>query len=757
MNVTESLDLVLEHMQSGKIRQAEHVCKKILKKQPDNADALHFLGVIYFESGNYDLARDTIKKAIQIDPDFADAYNNLGNIYYQTKQIDEAITYYRKALDLNPDLARTYYNLGIALQEKKQFDEAIHCYQRALKLSMSSFGLYNNLGLALHEKGQLDEAIDCYQSAINIDPHYAEAYYNLGNAMKDTEQPEQALIAYEKAIQLNPIYADAYNNLGIIFKIKGQFDEAATHYQKALQLDPALPSAHLNLGAVFQEKGQFDEAITHYQKALQLDPTLPSAYLHLGAVFQEKGQFDEAIVNYQKALHLNPNLANACNNLGATFKDIGQINEAEIWLRRAIQIEPDNSSYYSNLLLIMNYNESHDTKSVFIEHLNFSKKYEAKYLSSLLPHTNKREPSRKLKIGYVSPDFRKHPVAYFIEAALLIHSRENFTVFCYSNSLIEDEVTRRIKEHADQWRNIIGMSDNDVSELIRKDEIDILVDLAGHTAHNRILVFARKPAPVQVSWIGYPPTTGLSAIDYKIADNYTDPPGETEQFYTENLIRLPKCFFCYLPMNDAPDIGTLPVIINGYITFGSLNNFAKVTPCMYTLWSNILMAVPESRLIMKWKSFSDRTAIQYAENMFKERGINEERIILQSWERAPEHLRAYNSVDVGLDTFPFNGLTTTCEALWMGVPVISLTGTAYASRSGASVLSNVGLAEFIAQTSEEYIHTAVNLAEDIQKLKYLREYLRDMMMQSPLCDAKRFTKDLEVCYRTMWETWCRSR
>jgi predicted O-linked N-acetylglucosamine transferase (SPINDLY family) len=319
-----------------------------------------------------------------------------------------------------------------------------------------------------------------------------------------------------------------------------------------------------------------------------------------------------------------------------------------------------------------------------------------------------------------------------------------------------DNVTQRIKKYPVQWRDISGLPDEQAAELVQKDGIDMLVDLAGHTANNRLLLFAHKPAPIQISWIGYPATTGLSTIDYKIVDEFTDPPGMSEQFYSEKLIRLPGSFLCYLPEKNAPEIGQLPSRINGFITFGSLNNFAKITPSVYSLWSKILNAVKKSHLILKWKSFSDQRTREYVLNMFKQRGIHEERIILESWEPSPKYLETYNKIDIGLDTFPFNGITTTCQALWMGIPVITLSGRAYASRAGVSLLTNVGMPELVAETSDEYILKAVNLANDMKRLKTLRENLRIMMSCSPICDVKRFIENLETCYRKVWRTWCKS-
>ena len=436
--------------------------------------------------------------------------------------------------------------------------------------------------------------------------------------------------------------------------------------------------------------------------------------------------------------------------------DRGQHNEAETYFKRALQINPDISITLSNLLFNMNYNSRYKPQDIFSEHLLFAKKFAGPLSSAILPLTNEPSATRRLRIGYLSPDFKRHAVAYFTEPVLAAHNREHFEIFCYSLVPTQDEVTKRIQKYSDQWRSIVGISDEDAAILICNDKIDILIDLAGHTAHNRILLFARKPAPIQVSWIGYLATTGLSTIDYKIVDGYTDPPGKTEQFYTETLIRLPESFLCYLPDKYSPEVGPLPAMSTGHITFGSFNNFAKVTPEVITLWARVLNELPGSHLILKGKSFSDETTCQYAINMFTQRGISAERITLQSWDPSPKHFASYNQVDIGLDTFPFNGATTTCEAMWMGVPVITLAGTAYHSRSGVSLLSNVGLPELIAETHDEYTGIAINLASDIEKLQLLRKSLRDRMSHSPLTDAKRFTANLETCYRKMWENWCNS-
>jgi predicted O-linked N-acetylglucosamine transferase (SPINDLY family) len=420
-----------------------------------------------------------------------------------------------------------------------------------------------------------------------------------------------------------------------------------------------------------------------------------------------------------------------------------------------MELKPDLPKYFSNLLLTMNYNPRYDASEIFIRHTEFAKHFELPFQSSSVRFPNVKDVHRPLRVGYVSPDFKGHSVAFFIEPVLAAHSKNRFEVFCFSDVPQEDEVTKHIRSSADHWRDISRMTDSEADEIIRKDKIDILVDLAGHTAYNRLLLFARKPAPVQVSWIGYPATTGLSAMDYKIVDSYTDPPGMTEQYYTEKLLRMPECFLCYRPDEESPEVGPLPSQSAGHVTFGSCNNFAKVTPEMMELWGKILEGVPGSRLLLKAKSLSDRSTREYVKDLFQGKGISGDRLELLGWEPSVRgHLETYHRIDIGLDTFPYHGTTTTCEALWMGVPVVTLAGKTHVSRVGVSLLSNAGLPELVAHTGDEYMDIAINLAKDTNRLRELRDRLRTMMTDSPLTDAGRFTGHLEKAYRDIWEKWC---
>jgi len=648
--------------------------------------------------------------------------------------------------------------IQIALQHVKSGDlqQAEKLLIEILKTQPNNATAITTLGIVSYYLKNYDSAIEYGKRALYFSPTNAYIYYTLGNAFSEKKQFYKAISCYQRALELNPNDSKLFYSLGLAFKYRGKLEEAKSCFNEALRLNPNLVDAYINLGVIFNEKRNFVESTDYFEKALQLDPTNSFAYHGIAHNLFEINQFQEAIKYYEKSLNLFPNNADVYNNIGIILMTQGKLDEAKKYFKHALKLKPDELRPYANILMMMNYNSDYDAKRIFSEHVQFAKHFCDPLYPTTHLYTNKRTPNRRLKVGYVSPDFRRHPVACFIEPVIKVHSNEYFDVYCYSNSKIRDQVTERIQRYADHWRDITEITDEEASGLIRVDEIDILVDLAGYTGDNRVQLFARKPAPIQVSWIGYLTTTGLSAINYKIADNYTDPLCMTEQFYTEELIRLPESFLCYLPDEDSPKVNNLPALLTGNITFGSFNNFRKVRPEVFTLWAKVLNVIPGSRLIMKGKNFFDKSTCQYAINMFIQRGIAPERITLLSSDPSPKHLESYNQVDIGLDTFPFNGAATTCEAMWMGVPVITLAGAAYHSRTGISLLSNVGLPELVAKTSDEYVSIAVNLAKDLQRLRSIRERLRDMIKYSPLCDAKKFTLSLEMCYSKMWETWCKS-
>jgi len=594
-----------------------------------------------------------------------------------------------------------------------------------------------SLGVRYHNAGRLQEAEAIYRWLIQENRDNPDAHNNLGNALMEQGSLDEAIECYQKAIDLKPNYSEAHSNLGNALMEQGRIDEAIERYQKALHLKPNFGDAHNNLGVALMEQGRIDEAIECYQKAIDLKPNYSEAYNNLGGALKRQGRLDEAIGCYRKAIDLKPNYDDVHTNPGNALTARDSIDEA-----------------HSNLLLSLHYHTGADARLVFSEHLYWAEQHASALAPRGQAYRNDPSPDRPLTVGYVSPDFRRHSVAFFIEPVVAAHDRRRFRIICYANVARPDEVTRRFQGLADAWQNIFGMKDEEVDDLIRKDRIDFLIDLAGHTRKNRILLFARKPAPVQVAYLGYPNTTGLATMDYRLTDSWADPAGQTDEFYTEELLRLPHGFLCYQPPHDSPDVGSLPAFETGRVTFGSFNNRMKITPEAVDLWSSILKAVPNAGLILKSTPLADKKTCELLKERFLQNGIDPEQIELLGHIPSPvDHLKLYNRIDIALDTFPYNGTTTTCEALWMGVPVIALSGDSHASRVGVSILSNVGLPELIAESAEEYVDKAVRLANDPGRLTNLRANLRSMMARSPLMDANGFTRSLEKAYREMWHRW----
>ena len=510
-----------------------------------------------------------------------------------------------------------------------------------------------------------------------------------------------------------------------------------------------------HLGVVLATQGKTDQAIAHYERALALKPDLAEVHNNLGVALATQGKTDQAIAHYERALALKPDYAEAHNNLGLALVAQGLIDQAIAHYERALALKPDYAEAHSNLLLTLNYAPGKDPVVVYGAHVDFAKRWETRFAASIQAHVNDRSLGRRLKVGYVSSDIKKHSVSHFIGPVLENHDHDRFEIFCYSNNPREDDMTKRLRSFVDHWRSIFGVPDDPVAQQVRDDRIDILVDLNGHTALNRLMVFARKPAPIQVTWLGYPNTTGLSAMDYRITDGFADPVGMTEHIHSEKLVRLPACFSCYKPPGDAPEVSGLPAREKGYVTFGSFNNLAKITPEVMAVWARVLQAIPGARLTLKNSGLGVEAMRQTVWETFAKLGVARERLELLGPDRfQPAHLERYRNIDIGLDPFPYNGTTTNCEALWMGVPVVTLAGQAHAARVGVSQMSNLELTELICYTPEEYIATASRLASDLERLSALRMGLRSRMAASPLTDAHRFTKSLEQAYFVMWQDWC---
>ena len=613
--------------------------------------------------------------------------------------------------------------------------------------------VHYNLGNAMSTEGRPEEAITQYQKALDIKPDFAEAYYNLAYVRHQLGQVEKAIPLYQKVVELRPDLSEAHNNLGNAYQHQGLLGEASACYQKALELRPDNAQAYSNLGNVYQVEGRIDQAIFCYEKAVKLNPDNPEAYNNMGSALKHCGRLEEAVLCHRKALELESGNAMTHNNLGSAYKHQGKLPEAISCYRKACHLKRDYAEAHSNLILAMQYEQTSDLREIFHESLAWWEQHGSPNTRGFVHNRSPDSKKKRLRIGYVSPDFREHSVSYFFLPLLEAHDRNEVEVFCYSEVKRADEVTGRIKTLSDHWRSTVGLTSDAVARRIYEDRIDILVDLAGHTADNRLLVFSGKPAPVQVTWLGYPGTTGMEVMDYRLTDEIADPSGDADKYHSESLIRLPHGFLCYSPPEPSPDISDLPSIDKKQVTFGSFNNLPKVNERVVDIWSMILLEVPGSSLLLKSRQLRDEPTKRRYMDIFIRNGVDFSRVeMLPATVSTSEHLDLYNRVDIGLDPFPYNGTTTTCEALWMGVPVVTLRGGRHSTRVGASILNCVGLSDLVAENEDEYISKAVGLASDPGRLKKLRTGMRRRMMESPLCNPESFARSIESVYREFWKT-----
>ena len=648
--------------------------------------------------------------------------------------------------------AEMHKNRGLELHRKGQLEEAVSCYRKALQLNPNLACVYNNMGAGLQGLGRLEEAISCFKTAASLRPGYVEAYNNMGNVLQQMGRIDEAVSCYQKVLESKPDLSDAHNNLGIAHLHRGQIDEAISCYQKALELRPDNAQAYCNLGSGYQIQGRIDQAIFCYEKAVRLNPDNPEAYNNLGAALKHCGRLEEAVASHRRAIELAPGSAVSLNNLGSAYKHQGRLDEAISCYRRACHLKRDYAEAHSNLILAMQYDPTSGPKEIFCESLAWWQQHGARKKPDFV-HNSEADSGKRLRIGYVSPDFREHSVSCFFLSLLKAHDRRKLEVFCYAEVRKADKMTARIRTLTDYWRSTVGLTSDEVARRIHEDRIDILVDLAGHTADNRLLVFAGRPAPVLVTWLGYPGTTGMEVMDYRFTDEIADPTGDAEKYHSEALIRLPNGFLCYSPPEPSPDVSDLPSLDDKQITFGSFNNLPKMNERVVEIWSRILSHAPGSSLLLKSRQLKDESTKRRYMDLFIKNGVTPDRVnLLPATASISEHLALYNKVDIGLDPFPYNGTTTTCEALWMGVPVVTLRGDRHASRVGASILTRVGLRDLVTECESEYVSRAVGLASDLDRLKELRAGMRRRMMESPLCNPESFARSVENAYGEMWKT-----
>jgi len=646
------------------------------------------------------------------------------------------------------DLAFEHYTAG-------RLAEAESIYQQILQADPGHPVAMHFLGVIAHQMGDNETGVDLLRKALAIKPDFDEAHFNLGIMLKELNKPDEAIQSYHQAIAINPGYAEAYNNLGTVLQKQFKLDEAETSYRKAIAINSDYAEAHNNLGNALKELNHLDKAESSYRTAIAIRPDYAKAHNNLGNTQKELGNLEDAIACFHKALDIWPDYAEAHNNLGNTLKELGELDDAVASFRKALAIRPDFIQAHDNILLTEQYRIGNTSKTLFQLHRQWDAQHGKKFQPSWPKHSNTGEPARRIRIGFVSPDLGRHPVGYFVVRLLENLPEKEIETVVYSE-LVDDDLTQRIKTAANVWHNVSGIPDDKLATMIINDGIDIVIDLAGHSANNRLLVFARKPAPLQVSWAGYVGTTGLSAIDYLISDRYSTPVDE-EPFYQEKIIRMPDGWLCYDPPDYAPAVGEAPFKQNGRVTFGSFSNPAKINEEVVHVWAIILTAVANSQLLIKYKGINSRANAERLSALFEEEGLDASRLILEGPSSHVDLLARYNDIDIALDPFPYSGGLTTYEALWMGVPVITVPGRTFASRHSFSHLSTLGLHELSARDQDEYVSLAVGLANDGGKLVRLRAELREMMASSPICNGEKFAIGFATRMREIWRYWCLSK
>jgi predicted O-linked N-acetylglucosamine transferase (SPINDLY family) len=640
---------------------------------------------------------------------------------------------------------------AVAHHQAGRLELAAEIYRRILAVEPQQADALHLLGALALQRGEHALAAGKIRQAIAVNPQVAAYHNNLGNALLGLGKLDAAIRSYGRAVELDVRDALAQNNLGYALQSAGRLDEALAAYERALQLSPGFAAAHNNLGGVYRVQGKLQEAVACFQRAVQLQPDYAEAYNNLAVAWQALRKLDEARACCARAVELRPDYAEAQLNLGNVYKDQACIAEALACYGRAQQLRPGHHAAHSNRLYTLLYSPEHDAASILAECRQWDEVHAAPLAADRRPHTNQRAPERPLRIGYVSSNFRQHPLSLIAGPLLQAHDHGQFAVYGYSDVVAPDAETDRLQGYADVWRMIGGWPDVQVAEQIRADAIDILVDLTMHMADHRLLVFARKPAPVQVCWFAYPGTTGLAAIDYRFTDPHLDPPGLGDGDYSEVSVRLPDTFWCYDPGSDKPDVGPLPALANGYVTFGCLNNFCKINAGVLQVWAAVLRAMPDARLMLLSKEGTHRLATL---DTLQAAGVAAERVSFVGMRARSEYLKLYQQIDLGLDTFPYNGHTTSLDSFWMGVPVVSLVGRTVVGRAGLSQLTNLGLPELAATTPEQFVALATQLAGDRKRLTQLRGELRGRMQASPLMDGPRFARGVENAYRRMWQRWC---
>lgn len=700
-----------------------------------------------YASGRLEEAQAACRQRLATNPTEHAAMHLLGVILCRQKRFDEGLPWLAESVSLNPRAADYRINYGIALNEAERWSESEPVLRSLLSDIPDHPLALLNLGNSLHSQGRSQEAVAIYLRSLELNPTYHDARVNLAVALKSLGRHDQAAAELQSAVGSAPTHRQALFEQGRLLADQKRYPEAEQVFRRLISIDPSHHQAMYCLGIVLSDQGNWPQATEAYAEVVRMRPDLPEAYQAMAVTLRYCNRITESIVALEKALQLRPDFTLALQSYGSVLAEAGRIEEGiEVW-RRSLQIDPQQPDLHSNIVYTLSMVDGVTRADLWREHQAWAE-HHAKHASEATRPTktpiSSASDRRKIRIGYISPDLRLHSVCYFFIPLLKSHDKERFEIFCYSDVSNPDQTTSEIRRLSDQWRDVRGKPSAQVHRLIREDQIDILIDLAGHTMGNRMELFGLRAAPMQASWLGYPETTGLPTVDFKIADRIVYPESENGKYSSERILRLPNGYHCYLAPPGCPDISDLPVKRNGYITFGSFSSLAKLTPATVALWCEVLKQVPDSKLLLKARQLADPTVRDRYCSMFAACGVPRSRLRLElAIAETTEHLGFYKEVDLALDTYPYNGTTTLCEGLWMGVPPVSLCGPVPASRVGSSLLHSLGLGDWVAQTPEEFVAIAKGKSQDVDGLATLRMGLRERFSQSTLGSPKRFALEFE--------------
>jgi predicted O-linked N-acetylglucosamine transferase (SPINDLY family) len=749
--IEELLETATAHHRAGEFAAARRLYRQVLARAPAHTLALYRSGLLELQDGHPDTALALVEQAIAADASEPRYQFVLGQVRQTLRRWDKAIEAYESALKLQPDFLDAWNNIGICRQRRGQLQQAAAAYRQALLLEPRNAGVIANLGTVLREMGELVEAVELLRAAVDLEPAVASHSVNLGIAYWNQGNFSAAERTLNETLARAPDDADAVFNLGNALHGLGRQREAIDRYRQALTLRPDHADALINLGNVHTELGEFALGMKAYDAALRAQPDSVVALNNAACLMRMLGHIDDAESALRRALQLDPGNAALHDTLGNVYKDAGELDEAIASFRRSLELDPGSAPTHSNLAYTLGF-KAPEAGPVLEECLRWNERFAA-----ALPWCAHGQPasrddmehgelSRRLKIGYVSPDFREHCQSLFTIPLLSRHDHAAFEIFCYASVKRPDDHTRRIADYADVWRDVRALNDEALCRLIREDRIDIVVDLTMHMAGGRPLLFARKPAPIQIAWLAYPGTTGIGAMDYRLSDPRLDPEG-FDAHYSERTLRLPDSYWCYDPLTHSPGVNELPAIERGYLTLGCLNNPCKLSDHTLRLWGSVMRALPGARLLVMVPPGRHR---RHLSQRLGEQGIAADRTEFRAFQPRGEYLCSYHDIDLGLDTFPYNGHTTSLDSLWMGVPVVTRVGRTSVGRGGLSQLFQLDLPELAAESDEAFVGIAAALGQDLSRLAALRRELRTRLERSALMDASRFARHVEQAYRDAW-------